>query len=992
MKSSVIIVQPLHAPRFGLFHRSDWLCCFLFWLVLSSGAWSASAQAAGPIQIPITLSWKMAPPQPAPYFTKGYLLTRSIPGNSDLTQTFVPDHSPDQNYTYTYSDLAPGTTYIFGCASVCGVGTNSAVETNSEFITLTFTTGAIVPGDYRPPVVSVNYSSDVMPAIPPAPGFQAIYSWSSNATITGTVKDDSHLTLQIGGDATVQNMAYQGTGGVWTAMLTLKNIGTNTVSIRATDVFTNVTITNITVINLAHTNTVSVSPNTVSDDYASLMSLEVNGVAVGKPVLFEKFLDANGNGVIDDGDLLCQSISITDGTAFSVAGIPFPMVPGDEDYQANGQIFGSIDYKSQSDLNRLTAGYITRVTDSLDQFRSIVLPMHVLPRESAQKIVGQVTSGGLTVDNALVFYSSPPNTNWIGGVVSDSTGHYEISCQPGVYAVFAFKDGFVGNLDWPPWAVVSPGQNAIVNPGLLAADRLIQGTIGDATTGLGGQQLIAKSPEGWAAITASDSQGNFKLSVLAATNTLQFSSKGLSMTGCLGLKSSPVVNTYTGDVSGLAISLARPDAVLFGTIKDALLKPIPGITINASAIDLPWSSASARSDFSGFYAIGITAGDWTAGPNPIDLLHSNYVVGDWPIISPTHGEAIYYQYRVIRATAFLSGSYVDDSGIPIQGLAVKAVDSSNYAISTVTDAAGAFRIGVSSGQWTLRVDASAPQAADNATPFITLQVVDGGNLSDIKLVLHRFSGQISGTVLDGLNEPVTGVHLLATLNYNSGTNATYYGLGVTDSNGQYAITVSSGLWRLQFPDLDPLTHVTPDPREVLVDNGDVIENYSIVFAPLTIATTLLDEARSGSAFYQTLTAYGGNPPYTWAPASASNPLPPALQLSADGVLSGIPTDFGSFPFILLLSDSQGHSLEQSYTLIVNAPTPMRLQALGYQDTGGFLLRVMGVAGINCLIQISENFINWTTLLITNSVNDTFDFEDNSLAHSAIRFYRIQKGN
>lgn len=985
-------MQPLRAPRFGLFQRSDWLCCFLFWLGLSFGAWSASAQVPGPVNIPVTLSWKMAPPQPPPYFNKGYLLTRSIPGKPDLTQTFVPDHSPDQDYTYTFSDLDPGTTYIFGCASVCGVVTNSTMETNSESITLTFSTGAIVSGDNRPPVVSVNYTSDVMPATPLTPGFQAIYSWSSNTTISGTVKDDSHLKLQIGGDATLQNMTYQGTGGVWTAMLTLKNVGRNLVSIRATDVFTNTTITNIIVINLAHTNTVSVSPNTFTDDYAGLLSLKVNGVAFGQPVLFEKFLDANGSGVIDDGDLLCQSISITDGAAFSVAGIPFPAVPGDEDYQTNGQIFAAFDYRSQSDLNRLTAGYITRVTDFYGQFSPIILPMHILPRESGQKISGQVTSGGLVVGNALVFYSSPPNTNWIGGVVTDSTGHYEISCQPGVYAIVAFKEGFVGNLDWPPMAFVSPGQNAIVNPGLLAADRLIQGTIGDATSGLGGQQLIAKSPEGWAAITASDSQGNFKLSVLAATNTLQLSSKGLSMTGCLGLKSNPVVNTYTGDVSGLAISLGRPDAVVFGTIKDAFLKPIPGITINASAIDLPWSSASVRSDFSGFYAVGITAGDWTAGPNPTDLFRNGFVVGDWPIISPTHGEAIYYQYSAIRATAFLAGAFVDDSGNPIQGLAVNAVDSSHYAISTVTDATGAFQIGVSSGEWTLRVDSSAPQAVDYATPFLTLQVVDGDYLSDIKMVLHRFSRQISGTVLDGLNQPITGMHVLATLNYNSKTNATYYGLGVTDSNGQYAITVSSGLWRLQFPDLDPLFYITPDPREVLVDNGDVIENYRIVFTPLTITTTLLDEARSGLPFNQTLTAYGGNAPYIWALASASNPLPPALQLSADGVLSGIPTGSGTFPFILLLSDSQGHTLEQTYTLIVDAPAPMRLQALGYQDTGGFLLMAMGVAGINCLIQISENFVNWTTLLMTNSANDTFYFEDNSLAHSAVRFYRLQKGN
>ena len=964
--------------------------CFLLCWGLLFSAWTTYAQMTATNQIPLTLGWKMADPQPESFFVKGYRLTRFIAGASEQIQTFVPDHSPDPDYTFTYSDLDPGTTYTFRCETVCGLTTNSDVETNSEFISMTFSTGAIVPGDDRSPVISANYANEVIPATPPNPGFHAIYSWSSDATVSGTAIDESHLMLQISGDATVRSLEFQGTGGVWTAQLTLKNIGTNLIAVQATDFFTNTTITNIIIVNLARTNTASLSPNTVTEDHDGWLSFQVLGVPASKPVLLEKFLDANRNGGIDSGDLLCQSITITDGSAFTVGGIPFPAIPGDEDGLTNGRIYGTVDFRAQSELNRMAASYIVRITDSLGQFKSIALPMRVLPRESTQKIVGQVTAGGLPVAHALVFYSSPPDTNWMGGVVTDNAGHYEIACQPGLYAISAFKGGYVCNLNAPPQTRVNPGIDAVVNPALLAADRVIQGAIYDSNSGLGGQQLIARSAEGWAALTTTDNHGNFRLFVVAASYALALSPKSVGMAGCLGLKSNPVVNTLTGDVSGLVITLATPDAVVFGAIKDSHSRPVSGIAINARATSLPWSSTSVRSDFDGFYAIGITAGDWAAGPSPTDLVRHGYVATDWPVLSPTNGQAIYYQYTTIQATAYLSGLVVDDTGTPLEGLSIEAVDFANNTIPTTTDATGAFRIGVSSGLWTLRMSAADSQAAHYVGPLTPVEVLDGENQSQLKLVLLRITGQISGTAVNALNQPISGSHVLATLN-KSDTNASYYAFGITDAGGHYSFNLSTGLWLVNLPDLDPTIYITPGPREILMDNGSIIENISVALnAPLSIATTVLNNAETGVAFSQPLMAYGGLAPYAWALALGSNPLPSALQLSAEGLLSGIPAEQGSFSFTVFLQDHQGYSLERSFMLVVTPP-PMSLQALGYHQSGGFLLRVGGVGGINCRIQISENFVNWTTLVSTNSASDNFDFEDNSTPHSTVRFYRLRKG-
>lgn len=57
--------------------------------------------------------------------------------------------------------------------------------------------------------------------------------------------------------------------------------------------------------------------------------------------------------------------------------------------------------------------------------------------------------------------------------------------------------------------------------------------------------------------------------------------------------------------------------------------------------------------------------------------------------------------------------------------------------------------------------------------------------------------------------------------------------------------------------------------------------------PVVIDTTSLPGATIGVAYSATLTAHGGNPPYTWSIFSGS--LPVGLSLSSAGVISGTPT-------------------------------------------------------------------------------------------------------
>jgi hypothetical protein len=92
-----------------------------------------------------------------------------------------------------------------------------------------------------------------------------------------------------------------------------------------------------------------------------------------------------------------------------------------------------------------------------------------------------------------------------------------------------------------------------------------------------------------------------------------------------------------------------------------------------------------------------------------------------------------------------------------------------------------------------------------------------------------------------------------------------------------------------------------------------------------IETATLAKARVGSSYSVRLAASGGDPPYDWS--IASGVLPAGIDLSADGLLTGAPTEAGTFTFSVLVTDATNHQDMKELTLRSLGPLIISTPAL-----------------------------------------------------------------
>jgi Putative Ig domain len=90
--------------------------------------------------------------------------------------------------------------------------------------------------------------------------------------------------------------------------------------------------------------------------------------------------------------------------------------------------------------------------------------------------------------------------------------------------------------------------------------------------------------------------------------------------------------------------------------------------------------------------------------------------------------------------------------------------------------------------------------------------------------------------------------------------------------------------------------------------------------PLSIATTTLPRADLRHRYFSMLEAKGGTAPLTWEVSGGA--LPPGIELSPDGLLSGISTRLGDYQFLVTVTDSGKPKQRRSKELTLRVITPL----------------------------------------------------------------------
>src|ERR1041384_228651 len=260
--------------------------------------------------------------------------------------------------------------------------------------------------------------------------------------------------------------------------------------------------------------TFTVSPNTVSNNYAGYVTLQVTGLAAGHAVLLQKYLDANTNGVIDAGDLLRQQYTLTDGVAGMVlGGVTNVNVPGDTD-STSGQITAQWNFatdNSQSIMGKylfrcssLSGDFATPFTNSFAVTNAAYSP--------SCTVTGNVVNAGTNVPNAVVLVLNTSG-NFLGGSMANNAGAYSIKLALGTYALLAAKTNFVANQAAAPVLTLTSGQTLVTNLTLTNATQTISGKIVDAANssiGLPGLVVpVSSTTNSWFALAFTDGSGNF---------------------------------------------------------------------------------------------------------------------------------------------------------------------------------------------------------------------------------------------------------------------------------------------------------------------------------------------------------------------------------------------------------------------------------------------------------------------------------------------------
>ena len=735
----------------------------------------------------------------------------------------------------------------------------------------------------------------------------------------------------------------------------------------------------------------SVSPSSVSNTWPGEVALTISGLNNGETVTLEKFLDLNGNNTVQAGEPLVQRLSLADGVTETIGGVRNANVPGDDDGVINKKIVTRLLFPGGGLAQQTVGKFRFRVSSPSSRFAPVEQPFAVTPTSYGQSITGAVFAGNSPLTNGLVALADPIFDNdLVAMTVAGSAGQFALSAPPGQYRVVAFKPGSqaVGSLGRAPIIALESGQTVslfITNP---PASRTVSGSLREESSDspLPGVQLRLTSSTGDAVLAFTDASGNFNVPVTAcAAWSLVPDSVSLSLLGCVGFTDPETLDTSVADATADLLS-PKATGLLYGTLIDPGATPIRGARIQAIDNDRFLYAASGVTASNGAYCLGLVAGNnWYVEPAPCPLARLGYLSPP-AVVGLMDGEALPLDLTARAVNARLQGRVVRNDGLPLASCLLVAYNYEGFTARTLTDANGGFDLGVLGGEWNLDLAwAELAKLALVPPRLPPLSLADDTTLSGITSIVRQVTGRIVGAVADTNGTGVSGIVASA---LTSADGFDYSLSGATDEQGAYDIPLFDGVWQVSLGDVSFLGYLASPPQDATVAGASQVVDFVLLpMGPLGILTTTLPRAQVGAPYAVQLEASGGASPYLWTLTSGT--LPDGLSLDMDGAVTGTPSQHGTYPITVQVTDNLGTTTSQTFLLV--ACVPAILKPVRVPDSPELLLELSGEPYQSYVIETTTSLIQpaWTPVATNNAAAGVIRFTAPA-ATNAFGFYRARQ--
>lgn len=538
--------------------------------------------------------------------------------------------------------------------------------------------------------------------------------------------------------------------------------------------------------------TLTVSPSTISNSYTGTFSIQITGLTNGETVLLQRFLDATGNGAVDTGEPMVQSVRFTDGQLPTFGGVRNGNMPGDEDLSANGQISATLGFSRGPEFSRGAGSQVFRVSSPNGRFAPVQQVVTVTQTAYPQQITGTVSNatGPLPYSFVGALVQSGQDQEFAGGTTADATGHFSLAVTNGTYVVVAFQPGYLGNFGTAPLVTVS-GANTNVSVVLSSGSVTVSGTATDSVggNGLAGMQFFVSSSLGDYTVVFTDALGTFSAMLAPGQWEMDPSDSSLQVAGYLRAGKTQL-NVSTANITGVNIPLTHATGMVYGTLKDDLGNALANVRLWASDSGNVFQSSAYTGPGGGFF-LATTNGTWYVGADSSNSgMPAGYILQQVQV-SVGGNQAFQTNLVARRSTAWLAGRVVDGNHNPLGSAQIMAFTGNNINVQAQTAGDGSFALAVWGGNWSLSLETGSAAAHNVVAPQLSCAVNDGGAISNIDYVCPIATRSISGWVRNATNGPIANVNIFA----GASINGTNYGAGArTDVNGNYYLPVAPGSW------------------------------------------------------------------------------------------------------------------------------------------------------------------------------------------------------